>query len=348
MSDRPDNRADKPELSIVVPMYNEQEMVPILIQRLTEVLDGQGTRFEILCVNDGSRDGTAQALAAANARDARVRAINLSRNFGKETALTAGLDHAVGSAVIPMDADLQDPPELIAELLAKWREGFDVVCAIRRRRTSDSWVKRHTANAFYSVMSRLSGVDMPPEAGDFRLMDRRVVDALLGLRERNRFMKGLFAWVGFRRTEVYYDRPERVAGKTKFNYWKLWNLALDGITGFSTLPLRMAGYLGALVAVASLVYGSYLVVRTLTSGVDVPGYASLMVAVLFMSGVQLIVLGTIGEYLGRVYGETKQRPLYLIDTMVGVERPARPTEPAHPVPARLPVSGGARGRMRRG
>lgn len=299
-------------------MYNEEEMVPILIERLTAALVGQVSSYEILCINDGSRDGTAVALADAHARDPRVHVINLSRNFGKETALTAGLDHAAGRAVIPMDADLQDPPELIGEMLTKWREGFDVVCAVRRKRSTDSFLKRHTARGFYSVMSRLSGIEITSDAGDFRLMDRRVVVALSRLRERNRFMKGLFSWVGYRRTQVEYDRPERAAGKTKFNYWKLWNLALDGITGFSTLPLRIAGYLGALFAVAALFYALFLVARTLIWGVDVPGYASLMVAVLLLGGIQLVVLGTMGEYLGRVYGETKQRPLYLTDSMLGV------------------------------
>lgn len=308
----------RPDLSIIVPMYNEEEMVPILIERLTAALVGQVSSYEILCINDGSRDGTAVALADAHARDPRVHVINLSRNFGKETALTAGLDHAAGRAVIPMDADLQDPPELIGEMLTKWREGFDVVCAVRRKRSTDSFLKRHTARGFYSVMSRLSGIEITSDAGDFRLMDRRVVVALSRLRERNRFMKGLFSWVGYRRTQVEYDRPERAAGKTKFNYWKLWNLALDGITGFSTLPLRIAGYLGALFAVAALFYALFLVARTLIWGVDVPGYASLMVAVLLLGGIQLVVLGTMGEYLGRVYGETKQRPLYLTDSMLGV------------------------------
>lgn len=309
----------RPELSIVVPMYNEEEMVPILVERLTDALAGVVKTHEIVCVNDGSRDGTAEALARAHEKDMRVRVINLSRNFGKEIALTAGLDHASGDAVIPMDADLQDPPELIAEMLEKWREGYDVVYAVRRRRTNDSMMKRRSAHAFYSVMSRLSGFELPENAGDFRLMDRRVVVALSGLRENNRFMKGLFAWVGYRTAKVEYDRPARAAGQTKFNYWKLWNLALEGITGFSTLPLRLAGYLGALVAFLSMLYGLYLVVRTVFWGTDVPGYASLMVAVLFMGGVQLIVLGTIGEYLGRVYNETKRRPLYLTQNMLGIE-----------------------------
>jgi len=308
----------RPDLSIVVPMFNEEEMVPIFVARLTEVLAQGGSSYEIICINDGSRDRTAQALADAHARDDRIRVINLSRNFGKEIALTAGLDHASGRAVVPMDADLQDPPELLPAMMEQWRAGFDVVCAVRREREADSWMKRVTARAFYFVIGRLAGIDITPDAGDFRLMDRRVVVALSTLRERNRFMKGLFAWVGFRRTEVLYDRPERAAGETKYSYWKLWNLALDGITGFSTLPLRMAGYLGSLMAVASFAYGLYLAVRTLFEGVDVPGYASLMDAILFASGVQLMVLGMIGEYLGRVYGETKNRPLYLTESMLGV------------------------------
>ena len=308
----------RPELSIVVPMFNEEEMVPIFVARLTEVLAGKVENYEIICVNDGSRDRTALALEAAHARDPRVRVINLSRNFGKEIALTAGLDHAAGNAIVPMDADLQDPPELLLEMLEQWRAGFDVVCAVRRQRETDSWAKRTSARAFYFVIGRLAGVDITPDAGDFRLMDRRVVAALSTLRERNRFMKGLFAWVGFKRTDVLYDRPERAAGETKYSYWKLWNLALDGITGFSTLPLRMAGYLGLFVALASFAYGAYLLLRTLVKGTDVPGYASLMDAILFASGVQLMVLGMIGEYLGRVYGETKNRPLYLTESMFGV------------------------------
>lgn len=309
----------QPTLSIVIPMYNEEEVLPLLLERLGKVLDGLGESYEILCVNDGSRDGTAEALAAAHRSDHRIKALNLSRNFGKEIALTAGLDHAKGRAVVPLDADLQDPPELIGEFLKHWRDGYDVVCGVRRERKNDTWLKRQSATAFYRIINRLAGIKIPKNTGDFRLMDRRVVDALKNVRERNRFMKGLFAWVGFRQTSVFYDRPERAAGTTKFSYWKLWNFAVDGITGYSTLPLRLAGYLGVITALLSLLYGFWLVVRTMLWGRDVPGYASVMVAVLFMGGVQLIVLGVIGEYIGRVFQETKHRPLYVLDSAIGFE-----------------------------
>ena len=245
--------------------------------------------------------------------------INLARNFGKELALTAGLDATRGRAVVPLDADLQDPPELIGEFLRLWREGYDVVYAVRDARDTDSWLKRTTANAFYAMLRRVSNVDIPPNAGDFRLMDARVVEALRGIRERNRFMKGLFSWVGFRQTSVGYQRPVRAAGKTKFNYWKLWNFALDGITGYSTVPLRVATYFGLIFALLAMLYGIYLLVRTMLWGTDVPGYASTMVAVIFMGGIQLVVLGIIGEYLGRLYSEAKGRPLYIVESRLGFE-----------------------------
>ena len=315
----PAGKPGVPTLSIVVPMYNEAEVLPAFFARLGAVLDGLGESYEVICVNDGSRDATRELLAAAHARDPRIRVLNFARNFGKETALTAGLDHARGAAVVPIDADLQDPPELIAAMLARWREGCDVVLAVRSDRSTDSRMKRATARAFYSVINRMARIHIPANAGDFRLMDRRVVDALRTLRERNRFMKGLFAWVGFRQCEVHYERPERGAGASKFNYWRLWNFALDGITGYSTVPLRIAGYLGTLTAVAAMVYGLYLVVRTLVFGVDVPGYASTMVAVLLLGGVQLTVLGVIGEYLGRIFEETKHRPLYVVESALGFE-----------------------------
>jgi polyisoprenyl-phosphate glycosyltransferase len=308
----------RPTLSIVVPMYNEEDVIAGFFERLGGVLAGLGLSYEIICVNDGSRDRTRELLAEAHARDPHIKVLNLSRNFGKETALTAGLDHASGQAVIPIDADLQDPPELIADMVARWREGYDVVLAVRRTRATDTWTKRATARAFYSTINHMTRIRITANAGDFRLMDRRVVEALGRLREHNRFMKGLFAWVGFRQTEVLYDRPERTAGQSKFNYWRLWNFALDGITGFSTLPLRLAGYFGLLVAAAALVYGAWLVVRTLVQGTDVPGYASLMVAVLFLGGVQLVVLGVIGEYLGRTFEETKHRPIYIVDSTLGL------------------------------
>ncbi len=310
-----------PTLSIVVAAYNEEEVLDLFFARLEEVLGGIGESYEIICVNDGSRDRTAEILAAARARDPRIKFINLARNFGKELAMTAGLDHANGRAVVPLDADLQDPPELIADFVRLWREGYDVVYAVRNARNTDSWMKRRSAAAFYSVINWLSDVDIPANAGDFRLMDRKVVDALKQVRERNRFMKGLFSWVGFRQTSVSYERPPRAAGKTKFNYWKLWNFALDGITGYSTVPLRIAGYFGLLFALVAMLYGFYLLIRTIVLGTDVPGYASTMVAVIFMGGMQLVVLGIIGEYLGRLYSEAKQRPLYIVGSADGFDDP---------------------------
>jgi polyisoprenyl-phosphate glycosyltransferase len=306
-------------LSIVVPMFNEAEVLPTFFARLQTTLDALGVAYEVICVNDGSTDGTRQFLEEAHARDPRIRVLNFARNFGKETALTAGLDHTRGLAVIPMDADLQDPPELIGEMLDRWHQGFDVVLAIRRDRSTDSRAKRLTARAFYSVINRVARIRIPANAGDFRLMDHRVVETLRHLRERNRFMKGLFAWVGFKQCEIGYERQARGGGQTKFNYWRLWNFALDGITGYSTVPLRIAGYVGTFVAVFALLYGSYLVFRTLAFGKDLPGYASTMVAVLFMGGAQLVVLGVIGEYLGRIYSEAKQRPLYIVESSLGID-----------------------------
>lgn len=308
-----------PVLSIVTAACNEEDVLPEFFARLKRVLEAIGEPWEIICVNDGSTDRTREILSDAAREDPRIRVINLSRNFGKERALTAGIDHARGQAVVPLDADLQDPPELIADFVRLWREGYDAVYAVRERRDSDSWIKRTSASAFYAAMNRLSNVEIPANAGDFRLMDRRVVDALGQMRERNRFMKGLFAWVGFRQTSVSYRRPSRPAGKTKFNYWKLWNFALDGITGYSTLPLRIAGYFGLLFALISMCYGVFLILRTILFGTDVPGYASTMVAVIFMGGIQLFVLGIIGEYLGRLYNEAKQRPLYLIESRIGFD-----------------------------
>ena len=233
--------------------------------------------------------------------------------------MTAGLDAAHGDAVIPMDADLQDPPELVADFIAKWREGFDVVYGVRRSRESDSRVKRATARVFYRLFNRLTALPIPENTGDFRLMDRRVVSALRQLPERNRFMKGLFSWVGFRQTGIAYDRDARAAGRSKWNYWRLWNFALDGITGFSTVPLRLWSYAGAIVALIAFLYAAFLIARTIVLGVDVPGYASLMVVILFLGGVQLISLGVIGEYLGRLYHEAKQRPTYLVGRTYGLD-----------------------------
>ncbi|WP_302478768.1 glycosyltransferase family 2 protein [Ruegeria arenilitoris] len=310
--------AADPTLSVVIPMFNEEGALPDLFKRLGEVMEKIGESYEIICVNDGSTDETARMLTEAHDRDSRIKVLNFSRNFGKEIALTAGLDATSGAAVIPIDADLQDPPELIAAFLEKWREGYDVVYGVRRSRDTDTVLKRWSAEKFYKFINMLSGVSIPANTGDFRLMDRRVVGAVVRLREHNRFMKGLFAWVGFRHAEVFYDRPERIAGKTKFNYWRLWNFALDGITGFSTVPLRIAGYIGMLTAIGAIFYGIFLTLRTLIYGIDVPGYASLMVAVLLIGGLQLIVLGVIGEYLGRLYEESRKRPLYIVESSLGL------------------------------
>ena len=305
------------ELSVVVPLYNEEANIDYLMERLLSVFDTLHTTYEIICINDGSRDNTLKLLVECHNRNPAIKVVNLSRNFGKEIALTAGIDHANGAAIIPIDADLQDPPELIAQLVAKWREGYDVVYATRRSRLGESWLKRFTANSFYKTITKMSPVHIPPNTGDFRLLDRRVVEAIKQLPERTRFMKGLFAWVGYKQTSILFDREPRFGGKTTWNYWKLWNFALDGITSFSLFPLKIWSYIGLVVSLISLLYASFLIIRTLIFGIDVPGYASLMVAVLFFGGIQLITLGIIGEYLGRVYEEVKRRPLYFVRESYG-------------------------------
>ena len=306
---------DAPALSVVVPAYNEQEVLPEFHRRLAAALEGIGLSWEVVYVNDGSRDTTLQVMMGLQQQDPRAAVVNLSRNFGKEIALTAGLDHARGTeAVVVIDADLQDPPEVIPALVAAWREGFDVVYAQRNTREGETWMKKATAAAFYRVMQRLGGkVQLPPDTGDFRLMSRRATDALLKLREQHRFMKGLFAWVGFPARPVLYDRAPRAAGRTKWNWWKLWNLSLEGITSFTVAPLKVATYLGLATAAIALVYGAVVVIQTLLFGNPVAGYPSLMTVMLFLGGVQLITLGIIGEYLGRVFNETKRRPLYLVE-----------------------------------
>jgi glycosyltransferase involved in cell wall biosynthesis len=310
----------RPVFSVVTPMFNEAASLPLLHARLTRVMDGLGAAWEAVYVNDGSSDTTLALLQGLRACDPRVAVVNLSRNFGKEIATTAGLDHARGDAMIVIDADLQDPPEVIPELVAGWREGFDVVYARRRARAGESWLKTRTAWLFYRLMRNWGQVELPPDTGDFRLMSRRAVDALLKLREQHRFMKGLFAWVGFPSKPVLYDRAPRAAGGSKWNYWKLWNLAIEGVTSFSVLPLKLASYVGAAVALVAALFGVLVVVRTLVWGDSPAGYPSLLVVVLLLGGTQLIFLGVIGEYLGRVFNETKQRPLYLVERYL----PARP------------------------
>ena len=293
-------------------MFNEAENLDYFFERVTRVLTKLGLSFEIVCVNDGSRDGTFAGLLAHREKNPAIKVVDLSRNFGKDIALTAGIDHAKGAAVIPIDSDLQDPPELIEEMVKKWREGFEVVYATRRSRQGESIFKRATASLFYKLFASVSDVKMPPNTGDFRLMDRKAVDALMRMPERNRFMKGLFAWVGFKQTAVMYDREKRHAGTTKWNYWKLWNFALDGITGFSSVPLRVWTYIGTFVSLCAFLYALFLIVLKIVYGNNVAGYPSLMVAVLFLGGIQLITLGVLGEYMARIYNEVKGRPLYLV------------------------------------
>lgn len=300
-------------LTVVVPAFNEAETIDAFHERLLTVLAGLEERWEVLYVDDGSADDTVSCIAGFRKADPRVGLVRLSRNFGKEIAITAGLDHATGDAVVVMDADLQDPPELIVEMVAEWRAGWDVVYGRRSAREGDSLLKRLTAHGFYRLMRRVSDTAIPEDVGDFRLMDRRVVEALGRLRERNRFMKGLFSWVGFRQRELPYRREARHAGQSKWSYWRLWNYAIDGITSFTAAPLKIATYLGLLTAFGAFVYGAWIIIKTLVYGADVPGYPSLMVVILFLGGIQLIALGVIGEYLGRLFMESKHRPLYLID-----------------------------------
>lgn len=288
-------------------------MLPLFHARVVAALAETGTDWTLLYVNDGSTDATLAVLRGL----VPATVLNLSRNFGKEAAATAGIDHAAGAAVILIDADLQDPPELIPELVRQWRAGFDMVFAQRRARAGDSWLKRQTAQGFYRLMQSVGRVKLPPDTGDFRLMSRRVVEALGQLREQHRFMKGLFAWVGYPSCAVLYERAARAAGTTKWSYWRLWNLAIDGITGFTVMPLKVATYFGLLVAAGAVVYGVVILLQTLILGNSVPGYPSLLVVVLFLGGVQLMTLGVIGEYLGRVFNETKRRPLYLVESIKG-------------------------------
>lgn len=300
-------------LSLIVPVFNEEDAIPRFLAEVTAKLQSLDARLEILFVDDGSRDRTYEVILAAAAKDARVRYVKLSRNFGKEVALTAGLEMARGDAVVPMDVDLQDPPELILDFVRLWRQGYKTVYGARRRRDTDSFMKRVTAGGFYRVFNAVADMRIPEDAGDFRLIDREVVEVIRQLPERTRFMKGLFSWAGFSTIGVPYDRPAREVGQTSFNYRKLFRFAIDGITSFSTLPLRVWSAFGGVMALASLGYMLIVVVRTLVFGVDWPGYASLMSAVLFFGSVQLISVGVLGEYIGRIYFETKQRPLYVVE-----------------------------------
>ena len=315
--------ASSPTLSVIVPVKDEEEAIWPFVDRVAAILDGLlpsvdgQAGWEILFIDDGSEDLTLAAILQAHQADPRVRAISLSRNFGKEAALTAGLDFAAGQAVIPIDVDLQDPPEVIGEMLAKWRDGYEVVYGVRTNRESDSLPKRLTADLYYRAHNYLSSDKIPEHAGDFRLLDRSVVEIIRQMPERNRFMKGLFAWSGFRQAAVQYERAPREVGTTKFRYWKLWTLALDGLTSASTMPLRIWSYIGVVIAFFTLLYAAWVIAKTILFGSDVAGYPSLMVAILFFGGLQLISLGVLGEYVGRILIETKRRPLYVVRTRIG-------------------------------
>jgi polyisoprenyl-phosphate glycosyltransferase len=298
-------------------MYNEEAVCMEFFAAVLPVAEAITPDYECICVNDGSSDATIVRLKQAHANNPRIKVIDLSRNFGKEAALSAGLDHTTGDAIVPIDADLQDPPELIKEMVQFWQQGYEIVLGVREDRSSDSPLKRITANAFYRIMKKVGDVPLPANAGDFRLMDRRVVDAIRRLPERTRFMKGLFAWVGFRIAQVPYKRPLRAAGETKWKYWQLWNFALEGIFSFTTMPLKIWTYLGVTIAAISSLYLAFVLLKTAILGIDVPGYASLLSVILFFSGVNMVGLGIIGEYLGRIFLEVKNRPLYIVREYLG-------------------------------
>lgn len=304
------------KICLIVPCYNEQEVIDDCHRKISESIAAltQDYRFEIVYINDGSTDRTLELLYTIKQKDPRTTVINLSRNFGKEAAMTAGLDHADADAVIILDADLQDPPELIPDMIRVWKDqNADVVYGQRLSRSGETWVKKATAAGFYRVINWLSRVPIPRNTGDFRLMSRRTVESLRLLHEHHRFMKGLFSWVGFRQVPLQYHRQPRLAGRTKWDYIKLINFSIEGITGFSNAPLKLATLLGLIIAFFSVIFGSFIIYETITTGVEVPGYASLMVMVTFLGGVQLLSIGLLGEYVGRIFNETKKRPIYLID-----------------------------------
>ena len=302
------------KITIIIPAYNEEESLPPLYERLEKLMSSmEHYEFEILFVNDGSKDNTINLIKEYREKDNRISYVDFSRNFGKEIAMIAGLDYATGDCVIFMDADLQDPPELIPELVKYWEEGYDDVYAKRKTREGETWLKKFTSKMYYKVLQAFTRIEIQKDTGDFRLLDRRCVEALKSMRESQRYTKGLFSWIGYNKKEILYDRDPRAAGKTKWNYKKLVDLSIDGITSFTTSPLRWSAIMGVIVSIVGFIYMIYIIVKTLAFGVEVPGYASTMVVILFLGGIQLIFLGVIGEYLGRAFYETKRRPLYFID-----------------------------------
>ena len=305
---------NKKLVTILIPAYNEEEVLPMLYERLVKLMDSLPQyNFEILFVNDGSKDKTLELIKEMRNNDSRICYVNLSRNYGKETAMIAGFDYINGDCMINIDADLQDPPELIPEMLKYWEEGYDDVYAKRRSRKGESPLKKLTSWGYYRVLQSMTNITIQTDTGDFRLLDRRCVEAIRQMRESQRYTKGLYSWIGYKKKEILYDRDPRAAGKTKWNYRKLANLSIDGITSFTTAPLRWAALIGMLVSLLGFIYMVVIIARTLMYGIDVPGYASMMVVILFLGGLQLIFLGVIGEYLGRAFYETKHRPLYFID-----------------------------------
>jgi len=315
----PRSRLEPVEVSVVVPFYNEAANVEPFFRRLEPVMDGMGVDWEAVCVNDGSNDDTFARLAAQHQRRPAIKVIDFSRNFGKEAALSAGFQAARGHAVIPIDGDLQHPPELIPELVAKWREGYEMVYAVRRTRDDQDWLSRRLSRGFYWLFDRLTDTKLPREAGDFRLLDRHVGDVLNRMPERNRFMKGIFAWVGFRQIGVPFDAGERHSGRSKMRKRRLLRFAVAGITAFSNFPLRVWGVVGAAISSVAFIYIVFRLLRTLIYGIDVPGYESLIMTTLFLGGMQLLTLGIIGDYIGRMFDEVKGRPLYIVRRSLGVD-----------------------------
>ena len=300
-------------ISVIVPAFNEESVLPSFHEAITQVFSDLPFNFEIAYINDGSTDNTLRIIKQLRETDNRITLIDLSRHFGKEIALTAGLQKACGDAVIVIDADLQDPPALIPELIQEWQNGYDVVYAQRTHRRGESMVRRTTAHFFYRIIQRFSRLAIPEDTGDFRILSRRAVNALNTFNEQHRFMKGLFSWIGYRQKAVQYQRDPRYAGESKWNYWRLWNFAIDGITSFTIAPLKLSTYLGLLTAAGAFLYGFYMIMETLIIGNPVPGYPSLIVIILFLGGVQLVAIGILGEYLGRIFNETKRRPLYFVN-----------------------------------
>lgn len=320
-------------LSVIVPVYNEEAVLEEFHQRLSAVLARLDLRSEVIYVNDGSQDGSLALIRRLRAADCAVSLVDLSRNFGKEAAMTAGFDLAAGDAVVVIDADLQDPPEIIPDMVRLWRAGHDMVYARRSARDGESRFKKTTSYLFYRVIQALSRVRIPEDTGDFRLLSRRAVLALNSLREQHRFMKGLFAWIGYPQIALPYKRDPRFAGKSKFNYWKLWNFALEGVTSFTIVPLKVATYLGVLIAGAAFLYGAIVISKTIMYGEHVSGYPSLMVVITFLGGAQLAFIGILGEYIGRMFNETKRRPLYFLNAY----EPALDLEPNRGPRARRPT-----------